>query len=54
MSYLLLIVEPPGHRQERGREAGEAAFQEMQDFAAGLRARGVLQGANLLASAGTR
>ncbi|MEO5771760.1 MAG: YciI family protein [Burkholderiaceae bacterium] len=54
MSYLLLIVEPAGQRQERGREAGEAVFQEMQDFAAELQARGVLQGVNSLASAGTR
>ena len=54
MPYLLLIVEPEGQRQERGREAGEAVYQEMQHFAAELQARGVLQAVNSLASAGTR
>ena len=33
MSYLLLIVEPPGQRAERGRIAGEAAYASMQRFA---------------------
>ncbi len=54
MAYLLLIVEPPGQREERGREAGEAVYLQMQAFAAALQTRGVLQGVNSLAAAGSR
>lgn len=50
MSYLLLIVEPRGQRAERGVEAGKRLYAEMGAFAAGLRERGVLQGAESLAS----
>jgi hypothetical protein len=50
MSYVLLIVEPPGQRAERGRVAGEAAYASMQRFAAGLEARGVLRAVESLTS----
>ena len=52
MSYLLLIVEPPGQRAERGRVAGEAAYASMQRFAEGLQARGVLRAVESLTSSG--
>ena len=48
MSYLLLIIEPRGQRQERGREAGHAAYDRMLAFARSLKERGVLLGTNSL------
>ena len=54
MSYLLLIVEPAGQRHERGREAGEAAYDSMIEYARSLKARGVLAGTNSLKAAGAR
>jgi hypothetical protein len=50
MSYMLLIVEPPGQRAERGLEAGQQAYAQMQAFAEGLQVRGVLRGVESLAS----
>lgn len=50
MSYMLLIVEPMGQRQERGRAEGEQAYQQMMDYAADLERRGLLLGCNALAS----
>lgn len=50
MSYMLLIVEPMGQRQERGRAEGEQVFQQMMDYAADLERRGLLLGCNALAS----
>ena len=52
MSYMLLIMEPIGQRQERGRAAGEHAYQRMGEFAADLQRRGLLEGVNSLASTG--
>jgi hypothetical protein len=54
MSYLLLILEPPGQREARSPAEGEAVYAQMQAFAAGLQARGVLQGVNALKRASTR
>ena len=54
MSYLLLIVEPTGQRHERGREAGEAAYDSMIEYARSLKERGVLAGVNSLKAAGAR
>jgi len=54
MSYLLLIVEPPGQRLERGREAGEAVYEHMIGYARSLEERGVLIATNSLKSAGAR
>ena len=34
MPYMLLIVEPPGQRAERGLEGGKQAYAQMQAFAA--------------------
>jgi len=48
--YMLLIMEPVGQRQERGRAGGEQAYQRMSDFAAELQRRGLLEGVNSLAS----
>ena len=43
MPYMLLIVEPRGQREERGREAGQQVYAQMLAFAEGLKQRGVLQ-----------
>lgn len=50
MPYMLLIVEPPGQRAERGLEGGKQAYAQMQAFAEGLKSRGVLRGVESLAS----
>ena len=54
MSYLLLIVEPTGQRQDRGAEAGRAAYERMLRYTDSLKARGVLAGTNSLKSQGAR
>ena len=54
MSYLLLIVEPPGQRQDRGPEAGRAVYERMLRYADSLKAQGVLIGTNSLRSDGAR
>ncbi len=54
MSYLLLILEPPGQREARSPAEGEDVYAQMVAFAAGLQARGVLQGVNALKRASTR
>ncbi|MEH0168566.1 YciI family protein [Roseateles microcysteis] len=50
MSYMLLIVEPVGQRQERGLEAGQQVYDRMLRFGEMLQQRGVLVAANSLAS----
>jgi hypothetical protein len=50
MSYMLLIVEPTEQRAGRSPEDGRAAYASMLSFAADLKARGVLLGAEALAS----
>lgn len=50
MSYMLLVVEPRGQRQQRTPEEGEAVFQKMLDFAGTLQARGVLKAVESLAN----
>lgn len=50
MSYLLLIHEPIGQRATRSRAEGEAAFARMVRFADELKAEGVLQAVESLAS----
>ena len=50
MSYMLLIMEPPGQRAERGVDAGKEVYAQMLRFAADLKARGVLLGVESLAS----
>jgi hypothetical protein len=56
MSYMLLIVEPTGQRAERTPAEGQARYARMLDFAAGLKARGVLRAVESLESVerGTR
>jgi len=51
MAHMLLIVEPVGQRAERGRPAGEQAYQRMLDFGAELQQQGLLIASNSLASA---
>jgi hypothetical protein len=50
MSYLLLIHEPIGQRQTRTLPEGEAVYERMVQFAAGLKSRGVLRAVESLAS----
>lgn len=50
MSFMLLVVEPRGQRAQRSAEDGRAVYQEMVDFAAGLKARGVLKAVESLAA----
>ena len=56
MAYMMLVVEPRGQREQRTPEEGRAVYQRMVDFAAGLKARGVLQAVESLAgdARGTR
>jgi hypothetical protein len=54
MPHMLLIIEPPGQRAERGREAGEGVYQRMLDFSAELQAQGLLLGVNSLGTAARR
>jgi hypothetical protein len=50
MNYLLTILEPPGQRDERGLEAGQAVYAQMLEFADDLKRRGVLRAVESLAS----
>lgn len=54
MPQMLLILEPIGQRAERGRVAGEAVYQRMLDFAAELKAEGLLLATNSLGTASKR
>lgn len=48
--YLLLIVEPVGQREARSEAEGQAAYDAMVRFGAGLKARGVLRAVESLTS----
>ncbi|OZI46054.1 dehydrogenase [Bordetella genomosp. 5] len=48
MSYALLIVEPVGQRATRSAAEGQALYDSMLAFAAGLRERGILREAQSL------
>ena len=50
MSYMLMIMEPHGQREERGLEAGQRVYGEMVEFAHALQQRGVLKAVESLAS----
>ncbi len=50
MPYMLLIVEPTGQRAERTPEQGRDAYAQMQRYAEGLQARGLLARAESLKS----
>jgi len=49
MSYLLMVLEPPGQRAERGLEEGRRVYARMGKFADELKARGVLRAVESLA-----
>ncbi len=48
MPYMLLIIEPPGQREERGLEQGQQAYADMLGFSDALKARGVLRSSEAL------
>ncbi|MGE0331409.1 MAG: YciI family protein [Ramlibacter sp.] len=50
MTYMLLILEPTGQRQERTEAQGREAYDQMLKFGDSLKARGLLQGTQSLAS----
>lgn len=50
MPYMLLILEPVGQREARGEAEGRVVYERMLRFADDLKARGLLQGAESLAS----
>ncbi|TFY97277.1 YciI family protein [Ramlibacter rhizophilus] len=50
MPYMLLIVEPPGQREARSEAEGRAVYERMTRYAQQLRERGLLRGAESLAS----
>ncbi|RKE37395.1 hypothetical protein B0G76_3644 [Paraburkholderia sp. BL23I1N1] len=50
MSYMLLIVEPPDQRIERGEQAGREVYDQMVRFAADLKERGKLRAVESLTS----
>ena len=54
MSYMLLIVEPPNQRIERGEQAGREVYDQMVRFAADLKERGKLLAVESLASEAVR
>lgn len=43
MSYMLLIVEPAGQREERTEAEGRALYDRMMRFSEDLKARGLLK-----------
>jgi hypothetical protein len=51
MPYMLLIVEPPNQRAERGEAAGREVYQRMLDYTASLQQRGVLMNSSSLSHA---
>jgi hypothetical protein len=50
MAYMLLIEEPVGQRETRTKAEGHAAYDSMLKFADELKSRGLLRGAESLAS----
>lgn len=50
MAYMLLIVEPPNQRIERGEAAGREVYDQMVRFTADLKERGKLLAAESLVS----
>lgn len=50
MSYMLLIIEPPGQRLSRTEAEGRAVYERMVRFGQDLQARGLLQATESLAS----
>jgi len=54
MSYMLLIMEPHGQRAGRTLEQGTQAYENMLQFAADLKARGLLRATESLKTGGVR
>ena len=50
MPYMLLILEPVGQREDRSDAEGRLLYERMQHYAAELQTRGLLRGAESLAS----
>jgi len=50
MSYMLLVVEPPNQRAQRGEAAGREVYDQMVRFAADLKERGKLLAVESLTS----
>jgi len=50
MTYMLLIVEPPEQRGTRTLAEGEAVYERMRQFGAGLQEAGVLLASESLTS----
>jgi hypothetical protein len=48
MSYMLLVVEPQGQRDDRSLEEGQALYQRMVDYSHKLESSGILMGVNSL------
>ena len=48
MSFMLLVMEPPGQRDTRSLAEGQEVYDRMLRFGEGLRARGILQASNSL------
>ena len=51
MPFMLLIIEPPGQRQERTEAEGRAVYGRMVDFSEALKARGLLLASQSLKTA---
>ena len=54
MSYMLLIIEPVGQRQQRTEEEGRQLYDRMLRYADELRQRGVLVAAQSLKAGAAR
>lgn len=53
MSYMLLIIEPPGQRATRTEAEGREAYAAMQRFGRAIAAKGQLKAVESLASQGS-
>jgi hypothetical protein len=54
MSYMLLVVEPLGQRDDRSLEEGQVLYQRMVDYSHKLESNGILMGVNSLKSEAVR
>jgi hypothetical protein len=50
MTYMLLIIEPPGQRRTRTEAEGREVYAQMQRFGQALQTRGVLRAVESLKS----
>jgi hypothetical protein len=54
MPYMLLIVESQGQRRVRSPQEGRAVYEQMLEYTAGLKGRGVLLESNSLRAESVR